>query len=432
MRGGNLPNRRLVVASEYERLTRSWIANRQLDASFVRSYGATEVFPPEDADVIVDNTATGETLAANGLAVVDELMPSSTRFYASQGAVADPDKKGAIDGLVLSLRSVLDARKRVMLELNVSLDRPRRRHRRTARHARAHSGHTPWWCRYGGQGGRAPKRAPPTHPPVEATRRHRHRSLEAGANRPMSSPATYLPPGFAVPIDLDLSKNEGRSRAEELLDAIDDPRRLVGRYPDTSPLRARLAALHGVSEDRVLVTAGGDDALSRCFLARVSEGGEVVSTYPTFEMIPRYSEQRGATLSEVPWWTGPFPVDEVLAAISDDTDAVFIVSPNNPTGGVATEIDLLKVAGEARLLVLDAAYVEFAESDPTPALLELGQRGRDPDHVEGLRARRSQGRVSARVPGTRRGHRGLRQPVPGLCTLCRPGRDPAGPTPRRS
>jgi ATP phosphoribosyltransferase len=119
--GGNLPNRTLVVASEYERLTRSWIADRQLAASFVRSYGATEVFPPEDADVIVDNTATGETLAANGLAVVDELLPSSTRFYASQGAVADPDKKSAIDGLVLSLRSVLDARKRVMLELNVSL-----------------------------------------------------------------------------------------------------------------------------------------------------------------------------------------------------------------------------------------------------------------------------------------------------------------------
>jgi ATP phosphoribosyltransferase len=118
---GNLPNRRLVVASEYERLTRSWIDGQGLDASFVRSYGATEVFPPEDADVIVDNTATGETLTANGLAVVDELMESSTRFYASQGAMADPEKKSAIDGLVLSLRSVLDARKRVMLELNVAL-----------------------------------------------------------------------------------------------------------------------------------------------------------------------------------------------------------------------------------------------------------------------------------------------------------------------
>ena len=188
----------------------------------------------------------------------------------------------------------------------------------------------------------------------------------------MSSPAAYLPPGFQMPIDLDLSKNEGRSRAEELLDAIDDPRRLVGRYPDTSPLRARLAALHGVSEERVLVTAGGDDALSRCFLARVTEGGQVVSTYPTFEMISRYAEQRGARLFDVPWWTGPFPVDEVLGAITGDTDAVFIVSPNNPTGGVASEIDLLKVAGETPLLVVDAAYVEFADSDPTPGLLELG------------------------------------------------------------
>jgi ATP phosphoribosyltransferase len=118
---GALPRRRLVVASEYERLARSWIDDRGLDAAFVHSYGATEVFPPEDADVIVDNTATGETLAANGLAVVDELMTSSTRLYASRRAVAEPEKKTAIDGLVLSLRSVIDARKRAMLELNVSL-----------------------------------------------------------------------------------------------------------------------------------------------------------------------------------------------------------------------------------------------------------------------------------------------------------------------
>ncbi|MGH8870902.1 MAG: ATP phosphoribosyltransferase [Acidimicrobiia bacterium] len=119
---GRLPSRHLVVASEYERLTYTWISERGLDASFVHSYGATEVFPPEDADVIVDNTATGETLSANGLAVVDELMPSSTRLYASPRALTDPEKKGAIDGLVLSLRSVLEARRRAMLELNVSLE----------------------------------------------------------------------------------------------------------------------------------------------------------------------------------------------------------------------------------------------------------------------------------------------------------------------
>lgn len=119
---GTLPSRHLVIASEYERLTRNWIAKEGLDATFVHSYGATEVFPPEDADVIVDISATGETLAANGLLVVDELLRSSTRFYASPQALDSPAKKTAIDGLVLSLRSVIEARERAMVELNVSRD----------------------------------------------------------------------------------------------------------------------------------------------------------------------------------------------------------------------------------------------------------------------------------------------------------------------
>ena len=117
---GELPSRPLVVASELERIASRWISDRGLDATLVRSYGATEVFPPEDADVIVDISATGETLAANGLVVIDELMRSSTRLYASRNAMATPEKKLAIDGLVLSLRSVLEARGRAMVELNVS------------------------------------------------------------------------------------------------------------------------------------------------------------------------------------------------------------------------------------------------------------------------------------------------------------------------
>lgn len=119
---GRLPDRPLVVASEMERLAHTWIESRGLDANFVRSYGATEVFPPEDADVIVDIMDTGETLAANGLVVVDVVMSSSTRVYASRKAMEDPEKKRAIDGLVLSLRSVLEARHRAMLELNVTDD----------------------------------------------------------------------------------------------------------------------------------------------------------------------------------------------------------------------------------------------------------------------------------------------------------------------
>ena len=119
---GELPKRRLLIASEYERLTLDWIERRGLDADFVRSYGATEVFPPEDADVIVDNTATGSTLRANDLLVVDTVLSSSTRLYASPAAMEDPCKSRRIADLTLLIESVLDARRRVMIEVNASSD----------------------------------------------------------------------------------------------------------------------------------------------------------------------------------------------------------------------------------------------------------------------------------------------------------------------
>ena len=119
---GDLPRRRLVVASEYRRLACAWIVGRGLDAEFVHSYGATEVFPPEDADVIVDNTASGATLEANGLRVVDCLLRSSTRLFANPRALDVADRRRRVEDLVLLLRSVLDARGRVMIEVNASAD----------------------------------------------------------------------------------------------------------------------------------------------------------------------------------------------------------------------------------------------------------------------------------------------------------------------
>ena len=120
---GGLARPDLVVASEYENLARSWIARRRLSARFVRSWGATEVLPPEDADVVVDNTASGATLAANGLVVVDELLASSTRLFASPRALDDRSKRERIETLALLVASVLEARERVMVEVNVSAER---------------------------------------------------------------------------------------------------------------------------------------------------------------------------------------------------------------------------------------------------------------------------------------------------------------------
>ena len=110
----------LTIASEYEKLTMDWIKRKGLNATFVRAYGATESFPPEDADLIVDNTATGSTLKANGLEILDVVYESSTRLYANKDSYSDPIKREQIDKLVLLLKSALFAREKAMVSFNVT------------------------------------------------------------------------------------------------------------------------------------------------------------------------------------------------------------------------------------------------------------------------------------------------------------------------
>ena len=117
---GALPKRHLVVATEYPHMASQWIKENNLDAEVLTTYGATEVFPPEDADLIIDNTATGSTLRANGLVIIDEVMKSSTRMYASKSAMDIPEKKEQIEDFAMLIKAVLMARTRVMMDLNVA------------------------------------------------------------------------------------------------------------------------------------------------------------------------------------------------------------------------------------------------------------------------------------------------------------------------
>jgi len=120
---GELPERCIVVASEFQRLTQKWIDERGYGDRFVRSYGATEVFPPEDADCITDISASGATLAANGLEVFETLLESSTRLYANPSAWADSKRREKIESFAMLIKSVLDARGRIMIEMNVCPER---------------------------------------------------------------------------------------------------------------------------------------------------------------------------------------------------------------------------------------------------------------------------------------------------------------------
>jgi ATP phosphoribosyltransferase len=117
-----LKKRKVIVASEYEFIAKQYLDREGFDYVYLRTYGATEVFPPDDADMIIDNTATGKTLRDNHLKIIAEVMQSSTRFIANTAALSNPFKKSKIDKLLMLFRSILDARNRVMLEMNVSVD----------------------------------------------------------------------------------------------------------------------------------------------------------------------------------------------------------------------------------------------------------------------------------------------------------------------
>jgi len=114
-----LHSKKLVVATEYVNLAQQWLKSSGYQYRILRTYGATEVFPPDDADMIIDNTSSGQTLKDNGLRIIATLLESSTRFVASKDAIANAEKKRRIDELSMLFSAVLDGRDRVMLEMNI-------------------------------------------------------------------------------------------------------------------------------------------------------------------------------------------------------------------------------------------------------------------------------------------------------------------------
>ncbi len=114
----------VTIATEYQTLSRRWVSERKIDGTLFRTWGTSEGFVQDNEDsiaqILIDNTSTGSSLRANNLKIVDTLMESSTRMYASKQALADPEKKQKIMELKMLFETVLAARSRVMLEMNVS------------------------------------------------------------------------------------------------------------------------------------------------------------------------------------------------------------------------------------------------------------------------------------------------------------------------
>jgi ATP phosphoribosyltransferase len=69
---------------------------------------------------VVDITETGRALRAAGLKVIDTILTSYTEVVANPTSVADPDKRQAMDDLMMLLNGALDARGKVLLKVNVA------------------------------------------------------------------------------------------------------------------------------------------------------------------------------------------------------------------------------------------------------------------------------------------------------------------------
>ena len=87
------------------------------------SWGATEVKVPELVDAIVDITETGNSLRANNLRIVDELMQSYPQFVAKKESWEDPWKREKIERMAVLLQGALTARDMVGLKMNLPDDK---------------------------------------------------------------------------------------------------------------------------------------------------------------------------------------------------------------------------------------------------------------------------------------------------------------------
>jgi histidinol-phosphate aminotransferase len=137
-------------------------------------------------------------------------------------------------------------------------------------------------------------------------------------------------------------------------------------YPDNevASLRQRLAKLHGVGTENVLVTAGSTSFLTIIGRTLLAPGLNAVTSERTFIIYPIATEAAGGRLITVAMCGDSFDLDRILAAINPETRIVFIANPNNPTGTLLAPAELdrfMSKVPEQVCVVLDEAYIDFAQ-----------------------------------------------------------------------
>ena len=136
------------------------------------------------------------------------------------------------------------------------------------------------------------------------------------------------------------------------------------RYPDPqcTELRSGLAEWLGVDPERIWIGNGSDEGLDLVMRTFVEPGERVVVAGPTYGMYAIAAEAHGARPVDVAL-DEKFDLDErATLPAATDAQAIFLCSPNNPTGNLLDPARVARLAdGFDGILVVDEAYVEFAD-----------------------------------------------------------------------
>ena len=146
---------------------------------------------------------------------------------------------------------------------------------------------------------------------------------------------------------------------------------LLRRYPNpyAQSFRRTVARALDFEPDWILVGNGSDELLAMIMRAMVDPGSKVVFPSPTYVLYRTLAEIQDAECIEVPFDEDySLPVGELAAA----GGAVTLVgTPNSPSGTPAPNERLSELAGRLRgALVIDEAYVDFADGNALPLVRE--------------------------------------------------------------
>lgn len=146
------------------------------------------------------------------------------------------------------------------------------------------------------------------------------------------------------------------------------------RYPDADQrvARARVAEYAGAPAERIILGNGADELIDLLMLATIDPGDEVIIPIPTFGVYGQRAELFGGVVREIPRQTDfELDTDAIIEAVTPRTKAIFIASPNNPTGNLVTSQQLVALLRTGALIVVDEAYYEFAGKTLLPLSREF-------------------------------------------------------------